>query len=303
MIAGGLHPDHAAIARFQARHETALGGLFSQVLRLLAAEGVVSLGLLSLDGTKVAGSAAQKANRTLPRIEKIMAEAAVADAAEDAREGGSPQPATPRTLARRAERRERLARARDRLAARDKARREAQRAKQEAWEAAAAAEKRRGHGPGDEPRASRAGTEPRANITDPDVRVMRKELTTMSRRGFTACESEWLLACAAHNLRKLHRHRTAGDDQGPDPSSRSLGSPGLRAPVRVRVGDPRAVPTHGFMRQAALCIGASSEAVRFCCMSSAFDQSLLTCQLRHAGAQAVDVPVGRPEGEPGPGAV
>jgi hypothetical protein len=32
----------------------------------------------------------------------------------------------------------------------------------------------------------------------------------MSRRGFTACESEWLLAGTAHNLRKLHRYRTAG---------------------------------------------------------------------------------------------
>jgi transposase len=356
VIAGGLHPDHATIARFRARHEKALGGLFSQVLRLLAAEGMVSLGLLSLDGTKLAGNAAQKANRTLPQIEKILAEAAAADAADDAAEGDSPQPATPRTLARRAERRERLARARDRLAAEDKARREAQRAKQQAWEQAAAAGKRRGHRPGDEPRANRAGTEPRANITDPDVRVMRnqkgyvagyngqavvtadqvivgamlsqhpvdrtllhplldtcreqlteagirprlrtvladsgyaseetfaradadglrllaplakdpgkdpgrrrgraprrtrhldqypataravrrlrhprgredykmrartvepvfgqlktcQELTTMSRRGHTACESEWLLACAAHNLRKLHRHRLEG---------------------------------------------------------------------------------------------
>ena len=34
-----------------------------------------------------------------------------------------------------------------------------------------------------------------------------QKMTTMSRRGFTACESEWLLASAAHNLRKLHRHR------------------------------------------------------------------------------------------------
>jgi transposase len=81
VIAGGLHPDHATIARFRARHEKALGGLFSQVLRLLAAEGMVSLGLVSLDGTKLAGSAAQKANRTLPQIEKILAEAAAADAA------------------------------------------------------------------------------------------------------------------------------------------------------------------------------------------------------------------------------
>jgi hypothetical protein len=46
-------------------------------------------GLLSLDETKLAGNAAQKANRTLPQIEKILAEAAAADAAEDAREGAT----------------------------------------------------------------------------------------------------------------------------------------------------------------------------------------------------------------------
>src|SRR5690242_14107681 len=109
VITGGLRPDHATIARFRARHETALGGLFSQVLRLLAAEGMVSLGVLSLDGTKLAGNAAQKENQTLPQIEKILAEAAAADAAEDAADASSPQPATPRALARRAERRERLA--------------------------------------------------------------------------------------------------------------------------------------------------------------------------------------------------
>jgi transposase len=67
VIAGGLRPDHATIARFRARHETALGGLFSQVLRLLAAEGMVSLGALSLDGTKLAGNASQKASKTLPQ--------------------------------------------------------------------------------------------------------------------------------------------------------------------------------------------------------------------------------------------
>jgi transposase len=175
VICRGLFPDHATIARFRARHEKVLGGLFSQVLRLLAAEGTVALGLLSLDGTKLVGNAAQKANRTLPQIEKILAEAAAADAAEDAADGGGPRPATPRALARRAERRERLARARDRLAAEDTARRQAQQAKQEAWDAAAAAGKRRGQRPGDEPRANRAGTEPRANITDPDVRVMRNQ--------------------------------------------------------------------------------------------------------------------------------
>jgi hypothetical protein len=88
---------------------------------------------------------------------------------------------TPRALARRAERRERLAAARDRLAAEDQARRDAQRARQEAWDAAAAAgTPRGGRRPGDEPRTNRNNTEPRANITDPDVRVMRNQ------RGYVA---------------------------------------------------------------------------------------------------------------------
>src|SRR5262249_11657485 len=132
VITGGLRPDHATIARVRAPHETPLGGLFRQVLRLLAAEGMVSLGIISLDGTKLAGNASQKANRTLPQIEKLLAEAAAVDAAEDARYGGALEEPTPRTLARRAERRARLAAARDRLVAEDQARRDAQRAKQEA---------------------------------------------------------------------------------------------------------------------------------------------------------------------------
>jgi hypothetical protein len=43
------------------------------VRRLLAAEDMASLGTLSLDGTKLAGNAAQKLNRTRPQIEKILA--------------------------------------------------------------------------------------------------------------------------------------------------------------------------------------------------------------------------------------
>jgi transposase len=176
IIVGGQRPDHATIARFRVRHETALGALFSQVLRLLAAEGMVCLGKLSLDGTKLAGNAAQAANRTLPQIEKILADAAETDAAEDAQYGSLAQAPTPRALATRAERRERLTRARDRLAAEDQARRDAQRAKQQAWDAAAAAGARRGgRRPGDEPRTNRNNTEPRANVTDPDTRVMRNQ--------------------------------------------------------------------------------------------------------------------------------
>jgi hypothetical protein len=126
------------------------------VLRLLAAEGMVSLGKLSLDGTKLAGNAAHAANRTLPQIERLLAEAAEieaaeieaaeTEAAEDADLGDKAQPATPQALARRAERRERLAIARDRLAGEDQARRDAQRANVEAGKAAAATGKPRVRG-------------------------------------------------------------------------------------------------------------------------------------------------------------
>jgi transposase len=167
VIVAGLRPDQATIARFRARHETALGGLFSQVL---AAEGMVSLGKLSLDGTKLAGNAAQVANRTLPQIEKLLAEAAAVDAAEDAQLGEHTRVPTPRTLARQAERRERLARARDRLAAEDQARRDAQRARVEAWDAATAAGKPRGLRPPEQPTHQPQQHPAAGHITDPDVR-------------------------------------------------------------------------------------------------------------------------------------
>jgi hypothetical protein len=66
--------------------------------------------------------------------------------------------------------------ARDRLAAEDKSRRDAQRAKQQAWDAAATAGKgRSGRRPGDQPRTNRNNTPARADTTDPDVRVMRNQ--------------------------------------------------------------------------------------------------------------------------------
>jgi hypothetical protein len=67
------------------------------VLRLLAAGGMVSPGLLSLDGAKLAGSAAQKGAGRCRRPGKILAEAAAADAAGDARPGGKLDEPAPRT--------------------------------------------------------------------------------------------------------------------------------------------------------------------------------------------------------------
>ena len=246
LIAGGLRPDHATIARFRARHETALGGLFSQVPRLLAAEGMVSLGLLSLDGTKLAGNAAQKANRTLPQTGKLLAEAAAADAAEDARLGGRLDEPAPRTLARRAGRRERLARARDRLVAGDTARRDAQRARQDAWDAAAAAGKRGGRRPGDEPPANHSHTGPRANITDPDVRVMRNQ------KGYVAGYNGQLVVTADQVIAGAMLSQHPVDRTLPHPlpgqCRDQLAAAGIRPKLRTVLADAGYVSEENFAR-------------------------------------------------------
>jgi hypothetical protein len=117
-----------------------------------------------------------KGDKTLPQMEKLLAEAAAADAAEDACYGDALDGATSRALAARADRRERLAAARDRLAAEGRARRDAQRAGQQAWDAAAAeGRSRAARRPADEPRTNRNNAPPWANITDPDCRVMHQK--------------------------------------------------------------------------------------------------------------------------------
>jgi transposase len=95
VIAGGLVPDHATVARFVVDHETAIEDCFVGVLRLCAKAGLVSVGTIAIDGTKMAADASLKANRCRGGIEKeleglrakarlVVAEARATDAAEDA---------------------------------------------------------------------------------------------------------------------------------------------------------------------------------------------------------------------------
>ena len=54
VIAAHQRPDHATIARFVVRHELALGELFGEVLGLCADAGLATVGVIAIDGTKVA---------------------------------------------------------------------------------------------------------------------------------------------------------------------------------------------------------------------------------------------------------
>ena len=68
VIAANQTPDHATIARFRVRHQDALAGLFGQVLGICARAGLVSLGVIALDSTKMAANASGLANRTYAQI-------------------------------------------------------------------------------------------------------------------------------------------------------------------------------------------------------------------------------------------
>jgi hypothetical protein len=88
VICANQAPDHTTIARFRQRHEAALAGLFGEVLALCAEAGLVSVGVIAIDGTKVHADASQHANRDYERLAReILEDADAVDAAEDERFG------------------------------------------------------------------------------------------------------------------------------------------------------------------------------------------------------------------------
>jgi transposase len=86
VICAGNLPDHSTIARFRKDFGEAAAGFFAQVLVLCARLGMGRLGVVALDGTKIAASASKAANRTEKRLRELAAEAVAAHAAADAAE-------------------------------------------------------------------------------------------------------------------------------------------------------------------------------------------------------------------------
>jgi transposase len=84
VITANRAPDHATIARFRVRHEAAIAELFGEVLGLCARSGLVRVGVVAVDGTKIAAAATHHATRSYEQIaQEILEEAARIDAAED----------------------------------------------------------------------------------------------------------------------------------------------------------------------------------------------------------------------------
>lgn len=174
VLAGNLAPDHVTIARFRARHADALAELFIDSLRLCAEAGLVRLGVVALDGTKIGSDASTDANRTLEDLTKTVTEMiSDAEATDRAEDDDPPPDPTPKQLAGRAERLARLQAAKDRLETTAQVRAQRFEERSATMNAARAA---KGLEPREfRPRPRSEAPQPNAvaNTTDPESRLMR----------------------------------------------------------------------------------------------------------------------------------
>jgi transposase len=192
-LAANQHPDQDTIATFRKEHLGNLSQLFVEVLRLCQRAGLVKLGQVALDGTKVKANASKHKAMSYERmgeaekkleaeVKALLREAARVDAEEDARYGkGRRGDELPAELARRETR---LGKIREAKAALEREAAEKKQAEVEAQlRERARQEQERGRKMGgrapEAPDPDEAKPEPKAqrNFTDPDSRIMKDGAT------------------------------------------------------------------------------------------------------------------------------
>jgi transposase len=201
VLAGDQHPDHDSIAAFRQRHLPALADLFVQVLRLCHAAGLVKLGHVALDGTKIKANASkhkamsygrmeQTEARLAQEVRQLLEEAQRVDAAEDAEYGrGRRGDELPAELARRESRLAAIRAAKAALEAEAQAK--AARDAAEAQQKVAAQAQREGSAKGRPvtvpvPEQARPAPEAQYNFTDPESRIMKDGATKAFAQAYNA---------------------------------------------------------------------------------------------------------------------
>jgi len=180
VITGNETPDHCSISRFRKDNAAAMKGLFIGILRLCAEAGLVHVGKVNLDGTKMKANASLAANRTekalAAEIDRMLSEAEAKDAEEDTAFGkderGDELPGNLRSredrLARLREAKERLER--ERLAAEETQRRKLEERGRKEEETG---EKARGRAPKSVEAVRAEQEERKANATAPETRILK----------------------------------------------------------------------------------------------------------------------------------
>lgn len=186
VLAGEAHPDHTRLSEFRRVHHAALAGLFCQVLRLCQQAGLVKLGRVALDGTKLAANASKHKAMSYDRLRKseaelgaeveaLLARAESSDQADDERLGaGVGEDDVPAELARREARLKRIREAKAALEAEARAAREAEQS--EIPEPPEEEQPLPSHQvPHD--RDGRPTDQAQRNFTDPASRIMKRDKT------------------------------------------------------------------------------------------------------------------------------
>ena len=189
-IAANTHPDHDTIAAFRRVNRAAFEAAFLQVLLLARASGVLRLGTVSVDGTKIDANASKirsvrydRAQRLREKLAADIAELTAKAEAADAEDIDSQ--ALPAEIARREGLKVKLDAACARLEAEAKAQAEGQRPQYEANRAAYEAKKgRRGRPPKPPDETPPPGRQ--SNLTDPDSQLMRKSKAHEYRQAYNA---------------------------------------------------------------------------------------------------------------------
>src|SRR5262245_51057508 len=211
VLAAGHRPDHDTIAAYRKRHLKALAALFVQVLKLCREAGLVKLGTVALDGTKVRADAskhkamsygrmAETEARLQAEVEELLHRAAAADAEEDVRHGKGRGDELPEELRRREDRLRVIRAAKRALGAEAKAHAGAIRQADEQDRRQREAEGRpakRGRRP--EPSETPEAKAQR-NFTDPDSRIMVDGATKAFVQAYNAqvavdADSQVIVAC------------------------------------------------------------------------------------------------------------
>lgn len=193
VIAADQHPDHDTIAEFRSRHLKALSGLFVQVLLLCRESGLVKLGHVALDGTKVKANASKRKAMSYARmgerekelereVKQLLEKSQTVDAEEDKLYGrGKRGDELPEELRFRKKRLQKIREAKEFLErkAREKARDEG-RIDNEGNPAETGYVKGEKHPPGvPRPKDQR-------NFTDPESKIMRDSTTKEFMQGYNA---------------------------------------------------------------------------------------------------------------------
>ena len=201
-LSANLQPDFRTVSDFRKDHLAALEALFIDVLRLCQAAGLAKMGRVALDGRKVAGNAALDQNRKKDAIEKevarILAEAERVDAEEDQKYGPDRRgDELPEELRTQEGRLKRLKEARARLEEEERQAAAEQKEKIEAREKEekATGRKKRGRKPKTPEEA--VDTEAKANLTDPESRIMKTRrgwLQGYNGQAMADCDSQVIVA-------------------------------------------------------------------------------------------------------------